>query len=97
VIHSALVGEKLPIVKIPGDVKFKPGDEIVYAGKGQLYTLRYGDYLIAMNTTTDKTFELKPPAGISKAKELVSQKLVKLDEAIVVGPRSTVVLWFGGK
>jgi hypothetical protein len=97
VIHSALVGEKLPIVKIPGDVKFKPGDENVYAGKGQLYTLRYGDYLIAMNTTTDKTFELKPPAGISKAKELVSQKMVKLDEAIVVGPRSTVVLWFGGK
>ncbi len=41
VMHSALAGEKLPIAKIPEGVKFKPGDESVYAGKGGFYTLRY--------------------------------------------------------
>ena len=33
---------------------------------------------IGMNLTTDKTFELKRPAGISEAKELVSGRTVKL-------------------
>ena len=59
------------------------------------YTLRYGNYLIGMNLTTDKTFELKPPAGIAEAKELVSGKTVKLDAPLKVAPRSTVVLYFG--
>ena len=41
-MHSAHAGEKLPIAKIPAGVKFKPGDERVYAGKAEFYTLRYG-------------------------------------------------------
>jgi hypothetical protein len=94
-IHSAHAGEKLPIVKIPDGVKFKPGDESIYAGKGDFYTLRYGNYLVAMNLTTDKTFELQPPAGVSEAKELVSGRTVKLAAPIQVTPRSTVVLYFG--
>ena len=32
-MHSAHAGEKLPIAKIPAGVKFKSGDESVYAGK----------------------------------------------------------------
>ena len=92
-LHSAHAGEKLPIAKIPAGVKFKSGDESVYAGKAEFYTLRYGNYLIGMNLTTDKTFELKTPAGVSKAKELVSKKMVKRDAPITIAPRSTVVLW----
>lgn len=46
-----------------------------------------------MNLTTDKTFELKPPADGGEAKELVSGKTVKLDAPLKVGPRSTVVLF----
>lgn len=94
-MHSAEAGEKLPIAKIPDGVKFEPGDECVYAGKGEFYTLRYGDYLIGMNLTADKTFELKTPPDISEAKELISGKLVKLDAPLKVPPRSTLVLWFG--
>jgi hypothetical protein len=94
-LHSALAGEKLPIAKIPVGVKFQPGDESVYAGKGDFYTLRYGSYLIGMNMTMDKTFELKTPPEISGAKELVSEKMVKLTAPLKVAPRSTVVLYFG--
>jgi hypothetical protein len=93
-LHSAEAGEKLSIAKIPGGVRFSPGDESVYAGKADFYTLRYGNYLIGLNMTTDKTFELKTPAGEIDAKELVSGKMVRLDAPLKVAPRSTVVLWF---
>ena len=96
-LHSAEAGEKLPIARVPAGVTFKPGDENVYCGKAQFYTLRYGNYLIGLNTTTDQTFELSPPAGIAEAKELVSGKMVKLAAPLPVAPRSTVVLWFGEK
>jgi len=94
-LHSAHAGEKLPIAKIPDGVKFKSGDESVYAGKGDFYTLRYGDYLVGMNMTTDRTFELKTPAEIAVAKELVSGKTIQLGAPLPVAPRSTVVLFFG--
>jgi hypothetical protein len=93
-LHSAEAGEKLPIAKIPAGVRFRPGDESVYAGKARFYRLHYGDYLIGMNMTPDETFELKPPAGIAEAKELVSGKMLKLDASLPVAPRSTVVLFF---
>lgn len=50
--NSALAGEELPIAKIPDGIDFKPGQENVYAGKGDLYMLRYGPYLIVMNITS---------------------------------------------
>jgi hypothetical protein len=91
-LHSAHAGEQLPIAKLPEGTRFRPGDESVYAGKGSFYTLLYGDYLIGMNLSGDKTFGLKPPAGIAEAKELVSGKTIKLEAPIQVAPRSTVVL-----
>ena len=96
-MHSAHAGEPLPIARIPADVKFRPGDESVYAGKAQFYTLRYGDYFIGMNLTADRTFPLNPPADISEARELVSGKTVKPGAPLEVGPRSIVVLWLGRK
>jgi hypothetical protein len=94
-LHSAEAGEKLPVAKIPSEVKFRVGDESVYAGKAEFYSLRYGNYLIGMNLTTDKTFELKPPAEIGEARELISGKTLKLVAPLKVAPRSTVVLFFG--
>jgi hypothetical protein len=92
-MHSALAGEKLPIAKIPAGVSFRPGDESVYAGKGDFYTLRYGNYLVGMNLTTDKTFSLSPPGDAGEVKELVSGKTVQPAVPLNVAPRSTVVLW----
>ena len=90
--HSALAGEKLPIAQLPSGIKFAPGDESVYAGKASFYTLRYGPYLIGMNTTTDKTFDLASPG---QSRELVSGKEVKAGQILKVGPRSTAVLLVG--
>jgi len=91
-LHSAHAGEVLPIAKPPADVKFNPGDESVYAGKASFYTLRFGAYLIAMNTTKDRTFTLAPPPGALRADELVSRRSLALDAPISVGPRSTIIL-----
>ena len=90
--NSALAGEELPIAKIPAGIEFKPGQESVYAGKGDFYTLRYGPYLIGMNMTMDKTFDLAVP---NNAKELVSKTSAPVGAIKKIGPRSTVVYYFG--
>jgi hypothetical protein len=97
--HSAHAGEKLPIAKIPPGIEFKAGQENVYAGKGDFYTLRYGRYLIAMNCTKEKTFALRllPGETGQQAAELVSGKTLALPEKLDVGPRSTVVFHLAEK
>lgn len=91
--HSAHAGEALPIARIPEGVAFRPGDESVYAGRGSFYTLTYGPYLIGMNCTRDRTFPLRPPDGApAKARDLASGRRVRLDQAVVVPPDTTVVL-----
>jgi hypothetical protein len=95
-LHQALAGEQQPIAKIPAGVPFKVGDENSFAGKGEFYVCRYGDYLIGMNCTPDKTFPLPAPPGFARAAELVSGKTVSLTQgALTVKPMSTVVLYLG--
>src|SRR5690606_16100446 len=83
-IQSALNGEKLPIAKIPERVKFKSRDEYIYAGKADLYKMTYVNYFIVMNTSSDKTFEVKVPEYFQKGKILTigenegSHKLLNL-------------------
>ena len=96
--HSAIAGEKLPIAKIPAGVPFKPGDESVYAGRASFYILRYGPYLVGMNTTPDKTFDLKVPDDAKSAKALVSGGTdATSGEMLKVGPRSTHVYYLGSR
>lgn len=95
-LHQAQEGEKLPIAKIPDGVKFRPGDENSYAGKASFYACRYGDYLIGMNCTSDKTYTLAVPPTIAKASELVCGKTITIaNGGIAVKPMSTVVLYLG--
>jgi hypothetical protein len=95
-IHQAWQGEKLPIAKRPDDAKEpRYGAWGPFVGKAAFYSLRYGDYVIAINTTTDKTYELEPPANEKEADELVSGKRIKFAGPMKVGPLSTVVLWLG--
>ncbi len=97
-MHSAMAGEKLPIAKIPEGLKFKPGDENIHAGRGSFYTLSYGRYLIGMNCSKDKTYDLKSPASATglrtDALELISGKRVSPATPLRVPPRSTIVLFF---
>ncbi|WP_168219177.1 hypothetical protein [Limnoglobus roseus] len=57
--------------------------------------MRYGHYLIGLNTTKGKTFELTTPPGLSDAPDLVSGKTLHLNAPVRVGPRSSVVLDLG--
>jgi hypothetical protein len=91
-VKSANTGEELPIAKIPDGVRYKPGDESVFAGKGDFYKMRYGKYLIGMNCSKDKEFELTIPAGIKKVIDLTDNKRVIKEEKLQVKPRSTIVL-----
>ncbi len=93
-LRTAQEGEELPVAKIPEGTGFKIGQESSYAGRAEFYVLRYGPYLIAMNTTRDKTFPLQVLAGgaqSQQARELVSGKQMKLNGTLQVGPMSTVV------
>ncbi|HET6387205.1 MAG TPA: hypothetical protein VFJ58_27770 [Armatimonadota bacterium] len=94
-VHSAYAGEQLPIAKIPAGIPFKPGDESPYAGRARFYRLRYGDYLIGMNASKNKTYELRGPAGARSAPELISGKTIRLNGSVKVSPMSTVVLYLG--
>lgn len=92
-LESAHTGEELPIPKLPADVKIKPGQDNPYLGRADFYELRYGPYLIAMNTTKDKTYALTPPPDVNEAPELVSKKTLRLTAPLKIAPRSTVVLY----
>ncbi len=91
-LHQAFAGEVLPIAKLPSGITFKPGDENVWAGRGDFYTLRYGPYLIGMNVTTDRPFPLRIPADAGSVVALTKGVAkVSAGSIVMVGPRSTVV------
>jgi hypothetical protein len=92
---SAHAGQKLPIARIPEGVAFKPGQESIHAGRGDFYRLRHGPYLIAMNMSAGKTFELAVPAGGGVIRDLAAARDVSPGSLLKVGPRSTVILHFG--
>ena len=90
---SAYAGDELPIAAIPAGIPYKVGQESVFAGKGDFYVLSYGDYLIAMNTTIDRTFDFEVPGNFAAARDLVHPEAVPGGEGKrPVAPRSTVIL-----
>ena len=91
-IRSAHAGEELPIAKIPDGMKFRAGDENVHAGKGSLYTLRYGPYLLAMNCTTGQSFPVDVPTDLRGGRELVTQRPLGAATNWTLPPRSTMVV-----
>ncbi|HSI37072.1 MAG TPA: hypothetical protein VK986_26025, partial [Tepidisphaeraceae bacterium] len=74
---------------------FEPGQESPFAGRAEFYELRFGDYLIGMNASRAKTFEVTAPAGVVRAQELTSGKTIDIGGPVRVGPMSTVVLYLG--
>ncbi len=92
-LHSAHAGEKLPIAKIPNGVAYKPGDESMFAGRASFYHLQYGHYLIGMNATNDKTFDLPIPTSFKNATDLVTKNKVNGKSLIKIKPQTTVVLY----
>jgi hypothetical protein len=93
-LHSAHTGEKLPLARLPAGVTIRPGDESVYAGKADFYNLRWGNYLIGMNLTTDRTFTLNTPADVGEARNLVTGQKVEPVAPLKIPPRSTAVVFW---
>jgi hypothetical protein len=94
-LHSAEAGEKLPIAKGPAGVAFKPGDESPYAGRAEYYHLRYGNYLIGMNATADKSFSLDIPADAPSPVNIETGERAKPGKTITVSPHTTLVFYLG--
>jgi hypothetical protein len=95
-IHQAFAGEKLPISKRPDDAtEPRYGSWGPFVGKAAFYWLRYGDYLLAINTTTDHTYTLPAPQGLTEARDFVSGKTLTLAGNLTVGPTTAVVLYLG--
>ncbi len=90
---SAHAGEELPIAAIPPGIPYKVGQESVFAGKGDFYLLHYGDYLIAMNITTDRAFDFEVPAEFARARDLVRPQATAGGAGKrSVAPHTTVIL-----
>jgi len=91
-IITAQAGDELPVARIPDGVAYKKGDENPYAGRASFYQMRYGKFLIGMNTTKDKTFQLKIPAGFGMATNLTTHQLTGKESTITVPAFTTIVL-----
>jgi hypothetical protein len=95
-ITQAQAGEVLPVAMAPGGGHFDWGQDNPWAGRADYYELRYGPYLIAMNTSTGKTFELALPAHDRDLKDLVTGHAVAPDvRSLMVPPGETRVIYFG--
>jgi hypothetical protein len=65
-------------------------------GRAEFYHFRYGDFLVAMNTTSSKSFTLPIPADVpQQAWEMITSQTIDTTETVTVEPRSTLVLFIG--
>jgi hypothetical protein len=91
-LFSAHEGEKLSIARVPADVAYEVGQENAYAGKAQLYMVRYGPYVLAMNTSSQAKHTI--PAiggGRPKVRNLSNGKTVSTQSPLELEPGETLV------
>lgn len=91
-IHSAHTGEVLPIAQIPEGLKFRPGDENAYAGRADFYQLEYGNYVIGMNCSNNKSTYLTVPRA-HRVLNLTNNNEIITTCKVAVAPKSTIVLY----
>ncbi|SER81633.1 hypothetical protein SAMN05443377_1123 [Propionibacterium cyclohexanicum] len=97
-VHQAYAGEVMHLAKIPADADPALGSrdlgvEEVLVGIAPFYRLEYGRYLVGMNTTKDRSFELADPAGRHGQQLTGTRDHVDLSSPITVPPMSTVVVY----
>ncbi len=87
----------MPISKRPDDAKVPAYGEFgPFVGMAAFNSLRYGDYLIGLNTTEDRSYTLAVPPDAGEVTDLVTGKTGRPNGGINVAPLSTVVLDLGG-
>lgn len=88
-IHA---GEELPVARIPDwDKEFRLGEENGNAGRAEFYKVRFGQYLIAVNASGEKSFELDLTSEQGKSFVWFDSDKPASGN-ITVAPNSTVVL-----
>lgn len=87
---SAHAGQEEPIAKVNSE-RFRPGNEHPDAGRCRWYQLQYGPYLIGMNNSSDRVYELRIPQGKQAVNLSADQEDVK--GSISVLPGSTAVIY----
>ncbi|MCX5257697.1 Tat pathway signal sequence domain protein [Streptomyces canus] len=100
-LHQALEGDVYHLAPVPDDIPDPTlgvhfdGVETMLVGRAPFYLCEYGDYLIAMNTSTDKTVTLPARPDFGPARDLVTGKTVGAGHRPRLGPLSTLVLHRG--
>ncbi|MFG2466888.1 Tat pathway signal sequence domain protein [Streptomyces canus] len=100
-LHQALEGDVYHLAPVPDDIPDPTlgvhfdGVETMLVGRAPFYLCEYGDYLIAMNTSTDKTVTLPARPAFGPARDLVTGKTVGAGHRPRLGPLSTLVLYRG--
>jgi hypothetical protein len=84
---NAYAGERLPLAVTPEDTL----DNGPLRGKCSFYAFRYGNFLVGMNATSERSFELKLPVGVTVATNVATG--LAMSAPVNVGPNSTVVLF----
>ena len=90
--NSVHIGETLPVAWIPEGSSFQVGQESPHAGRGDFYRLDYGPYLVGMNSSPGRTFQIELPGKGAAYRILPAGRTVSPGESVEVEPMSTVVL-----
>lgn len=84
---QAYKGERLPVAaNDPGATDDEP-----FRGKALFWATRYGNYLIGINRSTSKTYQLQTPSNFVSATNLITGQM--MTGPIYVAPQSSVVLY----
>ncbi|MDX2825461.1 Tat pathway signal sequence domain protein [Streptomyces ipomoeae] len=100
-LHQSQQGDVYHLAPVPDDVPDPAmgvhfdGVETMLVGRAPLYVCEYGDYLIAMNTTTDKTFTLPTRHAFGPGRDLATGRVIGAGKRVELGPLSTLVLYRG--
>lgn len=90
-LHLAEAGETLPLAKAPVGVVVRPGEDSIYAGRGDSYVLRYCGYTVAINMSETKPFTFAVPAH--DGNELISGRAMAAGQTIRMAPLSAVAFY----
>ncbi|WP_286247809.1 Tat pathway signal sequence domain protein [Streptomyces graminofaciens] len=97
-LHQSQEGDVYHLAPIPDDIPDPTlgvhfdGVETMLVGRAPFYLCEYGDYLIAMNTSTDRTFTLPARQQFGPARDLATGRTIGAGQRPKLGPLSTLVL-----
>ncbi|MEE4454556.1 hypothetical protein [Novosphingobium resinovorum] len=87
----AEAGERLPLVRAPEGLTVVPGEDSVFAGRGESYVLRYGGYFVAINMSETKPLSITVPRH--EGPELLSRASMPQGRKMTLEPLSSVIFF----